>query len=94
MTEALGTTAARARMALGGRDDDPTPLLDRRLPPDEDLAALLAAQGDAANTVSLLGHVLAHGSLEVRLLLQRQKVTWELYERAHGAFDDPAPDPA
>lgn len=87
--ERLGTRASRVRMALGGRDEDATPLVPRRLAPDRDLAAVLSNQEDGAGTAALLGHVLSRGSEEVRLLLQRQRITWELFERAHAAFDDP-----
>lgn len=89
LASALDLRSSRLRMALGGRDEDLTPLEPRRLPPDADLAAVLASVDDGASTVSLLGHVLTHGSEEIRLLLQNQKVTWDLYERAHGSFEDP-----
>ena len=93
LAEALGVRPNRVRMALGGRDDDSTPLEPRQLPLDGDLAALLADLEEDASTLAILGRILAGGSEETRLLLRRQRVTWELFERAQDSFQDP-PDPA
>ena len=88
LAQALDLRPTRIRMALGGRDEDMTPIEHRLLAPDRPMRALLAALEDGAGTISILGYLLSHGSEEIRLLLQTQRITPELFERAQGSFAD------
>ena len=85
----IGLSASRAKMFLGGRDDDPSPLPDRSLPFTEELLGLLAGLPGGASTADLLAAVVAQGSPELHGLLERQKVTLTLLEHTQGAFRDP-----
>jgi len=89
LRERTGLTALRLRMLSSGLDEDTTPLPERRLPGDERLRELLGALPAAAETLDVLGWMLAHGSEELTSLLRRQKVTPALFERCRGAFHDP-----
>ncbi|MFT5291187.1 MAG: hypothetical protein ACI8QS_003594 [Planctomycetota bacterium] len=88
LAEGLGLSSSRIRMALGGRDEDLTPIEHRLLGLDRPMQALLAALGDDAGTISILGYLLSNGSEEIRLLLQSQRITSELFERTQGSFVD------
>lgn len=87
----IGLSASRAKMFLGGRDDDSSPLPERALPFTEALLKLLAGLPEGASTADLLAAVVAQGSLELRGLLERQKVTLTLLKHTQGAFCDPDP---
>jgi len=87
--ETCGLTAARMRMGASGMDADDTALPARALPGNEELEALLAGLPDGAQTLDVLGWVLAEGNREVASLLRRQKVTPELVERCRGIMEDP-----
>lgn len=81
----------RLRVALSGLDADPTPLPARTLRADESLLELLSSVPPGADTLDVLGWMLAHGTDELRALLRRQKITTALHERARGVFRDPEP---
>ena len=83
-----GLTASAARRAIGGRDDDTTPVTARRLPPGEGLLELLEALPEGADSVDLLAAYLTGGAPEIRELFRRHLVTAELVERGRGAFRD------
>jgi len=87
--ERTGLTPLRVRMLSSGLDEDTTPLPERRLPGDRRLQELLGSLPAAAETLDVLGWMLAHGSEELTSLLRRQKVTQALFERCRGAFHDP-----
>jgi ATP-dependent Clp protease ATP-binding subunit ClpA len=87
--EACGLTLGRARLALTGLDEDPTPLPERRAPPSAALRTLLEALPEAAQTSDVLAWLLAYGSPELTALLRRQKVTVALAERCRNVFRDP-----
>jgi hypothetical protein len=91
LRERTALTPGRVRMASSGLDEDRTPLPPRRLAGDASLRALLAALPAGAETLDVLGWVLAHGSVELRALLLRQKVTSALFERCRGVYQDPPP---
>jgi hypothetical protein len=91
LAHAVDLTAARVRLLLAGRDEDPTPLPERRISADARLAALIRGLPPGADTLEILGEILRSGSEELRALLQRQKVTPALVERSRGAFCDPEP---
>lgn len=84
-----GLTASRARLALSGVDEDPTPLPERTLPWSAELHALLEALPPAAETSAVLGWMLERGKSELVLLLERQKVTGALLARCRSSFQDP-----
>lgn len=81
----------RVRMVSSGLDEDTTPLPVRHLPGEARLRELLDFLPPEAETLDVLGWMLAHGSEELTSLLRRQKVTQALYERCRGAFRDPGP---
>jgi len=83
-------TLARARMVLGGRDEDTTPCTAPAVAPDEALEALLGRLAAGAQTIDLLGDLLERGSEELRMLLSRQRITIELHRSAGGSFPDPS----
>ncbi|MSR63655.1 MAG: hypothetical protein EXS08_14585 [Planctomycetes bacterium] len=89
LRERTGLTPLRVRMLSSGLDEDTTPLPARRLPGDRRLLELLDSLPAAAETLDVLGWMLAHGSEELTALLRRQKVTQALFERCRGAFRDP-----
>jgi hypothetical protein len=93
LREKTGLSPARVRMACSGLDEDPTPLPERRLGGDERLRALLAEVPPGAETLDVLGWMLARGSEELIALLRRQKVTPALFERCRGVYVDPPPVP-
>jgi hypothetical protein len=84
-----GLTPARVRMLSSGLDADDTPLPERTLPGDADLVALLRALPARAETLDVLGWLLAHGREELTALLRRQKVTPALFERCREVYRDP-----
>lgn len=84
-----GLTASRARLALSGQDEDPTPLSPRPLPWGSELETLVAALPEGSETSAVLGWLLERGKSELVLLLQRQKVTPALYARCRTSFRDP-----
>lgn len=83
-------TAGRLRIALGGHDEDPTPLDVRPLEGDLRLVELLGRLERDAGTLEVLAELLVRGNEELIALLQRQKVTPALVERCRGGFSDPA----
>jgi hypothetical protein len=85
-----GLTPARVRMISSGLDADETPLPERTLPGDAGLVALLRALPARAETLDVLGWLLAHGSEELTALLRRQKVTPALFERCRDVYRDPS----
>lgn len=84
-----GLTASRARLALSGLDEDPTPLPSRELAWARELVELLSALPEGSETSAVLGWILERGRSELVLLLQRQKVTGALYSRCRTSFQDP-----
>jgi len=84
-----GLTASRARLALAGQDEDPTPLSTRALPRGRELEELLASLPEGSETSAVLGWLLERGQGELVLLLQRQKVTPALFARCRNSFRDP-----
>ncbi len=85
----VGLRASLVRQAASGRDGDDTPLPNRGLAPSEELVELVGALPDGAGTTAILLHLIRAGSDELRLLLDRQRVTESLLERAGTAFRDP-----
>jgi hypothetical protein len=77
-------------MISSGLDADETPLPERTLPGDAGLVALLRALPARAETLDVLGWLLAHGSEELTALLRRQKVTPALFERCRDVYRDPS----
>lgn len=84
-----GLTPGRMRLLLHGLDEDRTPLPERRLAADERLGAMLAELPQGAETLEILGWLLARGGEEVNGLLRRQRVTMALFERCRGVYLDP-----
>lgn len=84
-----GLTAARARLAFAGLDEDATPLAERELSASPALGELLRSLPSASGTVAAMGWFLSSGSGELVALLKRQKITWSLFERCRDTFSDP-----
>lgn len=93
LRERSALTPVRARMACSGLDEDRTPLPERPLGGDERLRALLAEIPARAETLDVVGWMVARGSEELIALLRRQKVTSALFERCRGVYQDPPPVP-
>lgn len=87
----VGLRASLVRQAASGRDADDTPIPARDLALSDDLVELLGALPDGADTTEILAYLIRAGSDELRLLLDRQRVTPSLLERAGAAFRDPRP---
>ena len=91
LAERTNLSRQAAVFAFTGVDDDPTPLAPGSLEATDGLLELFAPLPDGAGTARLLGRFLEAGSPEVRALLNRQKVTRALLERAGESFLDPPP---
>jgi hypothetical protein len=89
LRERTRLTPGRVRLACAGLDEDETPLPPRALDGDERVHELLAALPEGGGTLDVLGWILARGSAELVALLRRQKVTYALFERCRGAYQDP-----
>ena len=89
LADRCGLSASRARISLEGRAYDPTPPPARRLAPEEELVAFLAALPEAASSLTLLDRVLDAPESELAQVFARQKITQDLLSRAAQAYGDP-----
>lgn len=89
LQEASGLNLLRTRSALRGRDDDDTPLPDRALAAEDELAALVDGLEGGADTLDLLVAFQRSGPSGVRLLLEQQRLTAEGLYAARRALRDP-----
>jgi ATP-dependent Clp protease ATP-binding subunit ClpA len=84
-----GLSAARMRVLLRGRMQDPTPLANRALEPDSTYLTFLSELPERAGSLELLARYHAGPTPEIAQVLLRHRVTPALLERAAAAFSDP-----
>ena len=84
-----GLTGLRARAALGGRDQDETPLPERDVPAESELLQFLSALQAPCDSLGLLLGLYEHGPESLRLLLAQHRLEQSELEPQLGVLRDP-----
>lgn len=87
-----GIGRLQAASELRGKTLDRAAPEDRRLPPSQELLALLELLPQGSDSIAAFAAVRAQGNEELVALLDRHKITASLLERGKAAFPDPVTD--